>query len=97
MKSEDIFALGLGLLPPWEVRSVLFEDTPDGNKTVIESDGDKPYISSITLDGSAYTPTYFTLDDLRHGALIVINKSETPCTGWGADEKDYPYSFSTAK
>ncbi|MDE6153139.1 MAG: GH92 family glycosyl hydrolase [Muribaculaceae bacterium] len=70
---------------------------PDGKKTVIESDGDKPYISSITLDGSAYTPTYFTLDDLRRGASIVINKSETPCTEWGADDKDYPYSFSTAK
>lgn len=32
MRSEDIFALGLGLLPPWEVKSVLFEDTPDGKE-----------------------------------------------------------------
>ncbi len=70
---------------------------PDGKETTIESDGSKPYISSITMNGAAYTPTYFTLDDLRRGASIVINKSETPCTEWGADEKDYPYSFSTSK
>ncbi len=83
------------------IGSTLFDKAtitfPDGRKTVIESDGDKPYISRITLNGSAYTPTYFTLDDLRSGASIMIDKSETPCTGWGTDEKDYPYSFSTAK
>ena len=38
MRSEDIFALGLGLLPPWEVKSVLFEDTPDGKGLHIHID-----------------------------------------------------------
>lgn len=30
MRSEDIFAMGLGLLPPWVVKSVSFEETRDG-------------------------------------------------------------------
>jgi len=38
MRSEDIFALGLGLLPPWEVKSVLFEDTSDGKELHIHID-----------------------------------------------------------
>ena len=33
MRSEDIFAMGLGLLPPWVVKSVSFEETIDGNET----------------------------------------------------------------
>lgn len=32
MRSEDIFAMGLGLSSPWEVRSVRFEDTSDGKE-----------------------------------------------------------------
>ena len=38
MRSEDIFAMGLGLLPPWEVKSVLFEDTQDGKELHIHID-----------------------------------------------------------
>lgn len=38
MKSEDLFALGLGLLPPWEVKLVLFEDTPNGKELHIHID-----------------------------------------------------------
>lgn len=32
MKSEEIFALGLGLLPPWEVNAVQFKETSDGKE-----------------------------------------------------------------
>lgn len=38
MRSEDIFAMGLGLLPPWEVKSVSFEDAPDGKELHIHID-----------------------------------------------------------
>ena len=38
MRSEDIFAMGLGLLPPWEVKSVSFEDTQDGKELHIHID-----------------------------------------------------------
>lgn len=38
MKSEELFALGLGLLPPWEVKTVQFEDTPDGRELHIHID-----------------------------------------------------------
>lgn len=34
MRSEDIFALGLGLLPPWEVKEVSFVDEADGSKSL---------------------------------------------------------------
>ena len=38
MRSEDIFAMGLGLLPPWEVKSVSFEDAADGKELHIHID-----------------------------------------------------------
>lgn len=38
MKSEDIFAMGLGLLPPWEVKRVEFLDTEDGKELHIHID-----------------------------------------------------------
>ena len=34
MRSEDIFALGLGLLPPWEVKEVSFVKEADGSKSL---------------------------------------------------------------
>ena len=34
MRSEDIFALGLGLTPPWEVSKVEFVQEPDKSKTL---------------------------------------------------------------
>lgn len=38
MKNEDIFALGLGLLPPWEVKNVQFVDSAEGKELHIEID-----------------------------------------------------------
>lgn len=38
MRSEDIFAMGLGLLPPWEVKTVSFEDASDGKELHIRID-----------------------------------------------------------
>lgn len=38
MKSEYIFAMGLGLLSPWEVKTVLFEETQDGKELHIHID-----------------------------------------------------------
>lgn len=38
MKSEDIFAMGLGLHAPWEVKSVSFEETQDGKELHIHID-----------------------------------------------------------
>ena len=34
MRSEDIFALGLGLTPPWEIIKVEFVQEPDKSKTL---------------------------------------------------------------
>lgn len=38
MKSEELFALGLGLVAPWEVKEVYFEDTEDGKELHIRID-----------------------------------------------------------
>lgn len=38
MRSEYIFAMGLGLLSPWEVKSVSFEETQDGKELHIHID-----------------------------------------------------------
>lgn len=38
MKSEDLFSMGLGLLPPWEVREVKLEETSDGKELHIYID-----------------------------------------------------------
>ena len=38
MRSEDIFAMGLGLLSPWEVKSVSFEENQDGKEPHIHID-----------------------------------------------------------
>ena len=38
MRSEDIFAMGLGLQSPWEVKSVSFEETPNGKELHIHID-----------------------------------------------------------
>ncbi|MDE5553959.1 MAG: GH92 family glycosyl hydrolase, partial [Muribaculaceae bacterium] len=73
----------------------------NGKQTVIETkatgDGNAVYIQDIKVDGKPYTPSYFTLDDLKSGKHITINKSDKPNTDWGKDEKDYPYSFSRNK
>lgn len=34
MRSEDIFALGLGFTPPWKIRNVEFLKKSDGSKTL---------------------------------------------------------------
>lgn len=38
MKSEELFAIGLGLLPPWEVKEVKFEETSEGKELHIYID-----------------------------------------------------------
>lgn len=38
MRSAVIFAIGLGILPPWEVKSVSFEDTQDSKELHIHID-----------------------------------------------------------
>lgn len=38
MRSEDIFAMGLGLLPPWEVKEVSFIDVEGGKELHIHID-----------------------------------------------------------
>lgn len=54
---------------------------------------DNFYISSITLDGQSYSRTYFTHEDLAHGAHIVFGMSDVPDKTVPA-HADRPYSMS---
>ena len=74
---------------------------PDGKQTVIETtnegEGKAIYVDEVIVNGKNYTPTYFTLKDLREGRNIQIKKSDTPNKTRGTQEKDFPYSFSNQK
>lgn len=56
MRSEDIFAMGLGLTSPWEVKQVSFEDTPDGKELHIHIDFNRGsrFVNDIGERVSAY-------------------------------------------
>ena len=71
---------------------------PDGTQTVIETEsegeGKAIYVDEVMIDGKPYSPTYFTLNDLKEGKDIKIIKSTVPNKTRGTEEKDMPYSFS---
>lgn len=65
MKSEDIFALGLGLTSPWEVTSVQFNETPDGKELHIHIDFNRG--SRFANDKGEMVPAYDTEEkEWRH-------------------------------
>ncbi len=64
--------------------------------TIQASDNGKSnrYISSMTLNGQAYTKNYLTHGDLMQGASITVKMSAQPNKQRGVNESDLPYSFS---
>ena len=70
---------------------------PSGLSAEIRAAGRGVYIGGVTLDGKPYTPTYFRLADLRRGARIAIDRSESSSTGWGTSPADAPYSFTNVR
>ena len=65
MKTEEIFALGLGLLAPWEVTSVRFEETAEGKELHIHIDFQRG--SKFANDRGDKVPAYDTEEkEWRH-------------------------------
>lgn len=65
MRSEDIFAMGLGLLSPWEVKSVSLEETPNGKELHIHIDFSRG--SRFLNDKGDQVPAYDTEEKVwRH-------------------------------
>jgi len=70
----------------------------NGKQVTIEADNNSKanrYISSMTMDGSAFTKNYLTQAALTKGAKITFKMSPMPNRQRGISEIDFPYSFST--
>ena len=70
---------------------------PDGKEIVLEAPGnskDNYYISSVSLNGKAWTRNYLKHSDLIRGARIRYKMSPAPDTTRGTANVDRPYSFS---
>jgi len=60
--------------------------------TIIANSNDKQnvYIQSAKLNGSDYTKSYITYDDVIKGGTLEFNMASAPNTSWGSAEKDVP-------
>ncbi|MDR1518085.1 MAG: GH92 family glycosyl hydrolase [Dysgonamonadaceae bacterium] len=71
----------------------------NGKDIKIEAGGNalsKRYISSLKMNGKAYSKNYFKREDLWKGAKINFTMSGAPNTSRGTAKSDFPYSFSVA-
>lgn len=88
---SDEYILGSPLF-----KSVTIE-LENGKEVSIKADRnakENRYISEMKLNGKKYTKNYLRHDDLMKGAKINFKMSPVPNKNRGADEKDFPYSFS---
>ena len=70
---------------------------PDGKKIVLEAPGnskDNYYISSVRLNGKAWTRNYLKHSDLIRGARIEYRMSAEPNRTRSTAKQDRPYSFT---
>lgn len=77
MKSEDIFATALGLLPPWEVTSVEFQETEESKELHISIDFKKG--SKWVNDAEAQVTTYDTGDKTWRHLNFFEHKCHLHC------------------
>jgi putative alpha-1,2-mannosidase len=52
------------------------------------------YIQSATLNGRPWTKPWFSHDDIKDGAKLVLTMGPTPNKNWGAAPADAPPSMS---
>jgi predicted alpha-1,2-mannosidase len=70
---------------------------PDGKEIVLEAPGnskDNYYISSVSLNGKAWTRNYLKHSDLIRGARIRYKMSAEPNRTRSTAKQDRPYSFT---
>ncbi|MFB6455440.1 GH92 family glycosyl hydrolase [Chitinophaga sp. Hz27] len=54
------------------------------------------YVQKAELNGKEYTKNWIGHADLQKGGKLIFNMGSEPQKSRGADQADYPYSFSTA-
>ena len=85
--------------PAYNIGSPLFTDIrvklPEGNELHIIAKGssrDNKYIQSATLNGKTWNKPWFSQEDIKNGATLVLEMGSQPNKQWGADEAATPPS-----
>ena len=88
------YALGTPLFKKMTVK------LSDGRKIRIEApenSGTAFYVDGMKLDGKAYDKNYVTLEQLRGGADLFFEMSDTPNMKRGTSDEAKPYSMTASK
>ena len=88
------YALGTPLFKKMTVK------LSDGRKIRIEAPENSEtafYVDGMTLDGKAYDKNYVTLEQLRGGADLFFEMSDTPNMKRGTSDEAKPYSMTASK
>ena len=85
--------------PAYNIGSPLFTDIrvklPGGKELHIIAKGssrDNKYIQSATLNGKTWNKPWFSQEDIKNGATLVLEMGSQPNKQWGADEAATPPS-----
>ena len=85
--------------PAYNIGSPLFTDIrvklPEGKELHIIAKGssrDNKYIQSATLNGKTWNKPWFSQEDIKNGATLVLEMGSQPNKQWGADEAATPPS-----
>ena len=85
--------------PAYNIGSPLFTDIriklPEGKELHIIAKGssrDNKYIQSATLNGKPWNKPWFSQDDIKNGATLVLEMGSQPNKQWGTDEASTPPS-----
>ena len=85
--------------PAYNIGSPLFTDIriklPEGKELHIMAKGcsrDNKYIQSATLDGKPWDKPWFSHDDIKNGATLVLEMGSQPNKQWGASAEATPPS-----
>ena len=85
--------------PAYNIGSPLFTDIrvklPGGKELHIIAKGssrDNKYIQRATLNGKAWDKPWFSHDDIKNGATLVLEMGSQPNKQWGTDESAVPPS-----
>ena len=85
--------------PAYNIGSPLFTDIriklPEGKELHIIAKGssrDNKYIQSATLNGKAWNKPWFSQEDIKNGATLVLEMGNQPNKQWGTDEASTPPS-----
>ena len=92
LPGSDILVIGSPLFP----KAVVHLQTGDITITANGAADDVPYVQSLTVNGQEWDKPWLRFSDIRNGATLVYNLSDTPNTGWGSDLSGAPPSYDSS-